>query len=149
VIVGYDSAGSPIYQTIYGGITAPGNDPKVITVGATKDLQQSFENWTYTGPAGQPYLPQYSTPPQLDSTPNPLRRTDEQVTMFSSRGPTLVDGVIKPDVVAPGSRIITTEAWNMQNMLFSDLPQTVVPLTSSSPLSIPKIYVQYSGTSFS
>jgi serine protease AprX len=36
VVTGHDAGGNPIYQTVYGGIGSPGNDPKVITVGATR-----------------------------------------------------------------------------------------------------------------
>jgi serine protease AprX len=55
----------------YGGITAPGNAPWVLTVGAS--------NHTGTSP--------------------------DVVAGFSSRGPTAIDGIAKPDVVAPGVRI--------------------------------------------
>ncbi len=43
VVTGYDTNGKPIYQTVYGGIASPGNDPYVITVGATKNPAQSIE----------------------------------------------------------------------------------------------------------
>ena len=55
----------------YGGITAPGNAPWVLTVGA------SNENGT-------------------------ADRRDDTVASFSSRGPGLIDGSVKPDLVAPG-----------------------------------------------
>src|SRR5207249_7514482 len=32
------------------------------------------------------------------------QRSDDVVTTYSSRGPTLVDGLVKPDLVAPGNR---------------------------------------------
>jgi serine protease AprX len=55
----------------YGGITAPGNAPWVLTVGASNDR----------GTAD---------------------RSDDTVASFSSRGPSLIDGSAKPDLVAPG-----------------------------------------------
>jgi serine protease AprX len=55
----------------YGGITAPGNAPWVLTVGASDD----------NGTAD---------------------RRDDKVARFSSRGPALIDGSTKPDLVAPG-----------------------------------------------
>src|SRR6185436_17206273 len=79
VVIGYDADGAPIYQTVYGGIGAPGNDPKVITVGATRNPQPSTITWTDN-----------HTPPTRDSTPNPLRRSNIQVASYSSRGPTLI-----------------------------------------------------------
>jgi serine protease AprX len=63
----------------YGTIQAPGNDPNVITVGATK----------------------------TDGTPT---RLDDTIASYSSRGPTAVDHVVKPDLVAPGNRIISLQA---------------------------------------
>jgi serine protease AprX len=60
----------------YGTITAPGNDPYVITVGATNTRA-------------------------TDST------SDDIMTSYSSKGPSLIDHVIKPDLVAPGNRIVS------------------------------------------
>ncbi|MDQ6788261.1 MAG: S8 family serine peptidase, partial [Acidobacteriota bacterium] len=81
-------------QKIYGQIHSPGNDPSALTVGAsnTKDT-----NW----------------------------RGDDGVTTYSSRGPTrsfytnangvkIYDNATKPDLIAPGNRIISTEAPNGQ-----------------------------------
>src|SRR5271165_5965361 len=58
----------------YATIGAPGNDPYVLTVGATRTL---------------------------DTT----TRVDDVVTSFSSKGPTLGDHIVKPDLVAPGNCI--------------------------------------------
>ncbi|HSK42368.1 MAG TPA: S8 family peptidase, partial [Candidatus Binatia bacterium] len=60
----------------YATITAPGNDPYVITVGATNT---------------------HAT----DST------ADDTMTSFSSKGPTLLDHLAKPDLVAPGNRLVS------------------------------------------
>lgn len=60
----------------YGTIQAPGNDPNVITVGATKDQDTAT-------------------------------RLDDTVASYSSKGPTLIDHIVKPDVVAPGNRIVS------------------------------------------
>lgn len=60
----------------YATITAPGNDPYPITVGATN---------THT----------------TDTT------SDDTATSYSSKGPTLLDHVIKPDLVAPGNNMVS------------------------------------------
>jgi len=136
-ITGYDSAGKAIYQTVYGGIHSPGNDPKVITVGATKDPQQTLETWS--GNSGV----------NISPSPNPLRRTDLQVASYSSRGPTLVDGIIKPDLVAPGTKIITTNSLDGATLTDQILPNSVLPLTGKSGSQpIAKMYCQLTGTSF-
>lgn len=63
----------------YATITAPGNDPLVITVGAMKTM-------------------------------GTVTRTDDLIASYSSKGPTLIDHVVKPDIMAPGNRIISLEA---------------------------------------
>jgi serine protease AprX len=63
----------------FGTITAPGNDPFVITVGATKS------NGLAT--------------PQAETKAS-----------YSSKGPTTYDHVLKPDLMAPGSAIVSLAA---------------------------------------
>jgi serine protease AprX len=63
----------------YATITAPGNDPLVITVGAMKTMSTSS-------------------------------RADDLIASYSSKGPALLDHVVKPDIVAPGNRVISLEA---------------------------------------
>ena len=63
-------------QTQYGGITAPGNAPWVLTVGAS-------------------------------SHEGTVTRTDDKMGAYSSRGPSAVDFQAKPDLVAPGTGIVS------------------------------------------
>jgi serine protease AprX len=70
--LGKNASGKPLY----GSITAPGNAPWVLTVGA------------------------YST----EGTP---MRYDDVIASYSSRGPTAVDFEAKPDLVAPGTGIVS------------------------------------------
>jgi serine protease AprX len=70
--LGKNANGKPLY----GSITAPGNAPWVLTVGA------------------------YST----EGTP---MRYDDVIASYSSRGPTAVDFEAKPDLVAPGTGIVS------------------------------------------
>jgi subtilisin family serine protease len=85
---GKDSTG----QKIYGGIHCPGNEPAAITVGASNSYGSD-------------------------------QRSDDAITSYSSRGPTRsvwtdsyglkhYDNIIKPDLVAPGNKIISAEAAN-------------------------------------
>ena len=60
----------------YGGITAPGNAPWVLTVGAS-------------------------------STMGTLTRLDDTMASYSSRGPTFLDFMAKPDLVAPGTGTVS------------------------------------------
>jgi serine protease AprX len=95
-------------RIVYGGITSPGNDPNVITVGA------------------------------LD-THDTAVRSDDTVAKFSSRGPTRFDLVLKPDLVAPGSRVVSAEAAGSH--LASTYPQRHVTGVGADA------YMQLSGTS--
>jgi serine protease AprX len=84
---GKDKRGS----TEFGGITSPGTEPSVITVGAV-------------------------------ATFGTLSRADDAVASFSSRGPTL-DNILKPDIGAPGTKIIAPMAPG--NTLAAKYPQLV------------------------
>ncbi|HEY0003215.1 MAG TPA: S8 family peptidase, partial [Pyrinomonadaceae bacterium] len=83
---GKDSLG----QKVYGQVHSPGNEPSAITVGATNTFGTD-------------------------------ERGDDVVATFSSRGPTRsswkdalgirhYDNLIKPDIVAPGNKIVEAEA---------------------------------------
>jgi serine protease AprX len=63
-------------KTQYGSITAPGNAPWVLTVGAS-------------------------------STEGTVSRYDDKMAPYSSRGPSAIDYVAKPDVVAPGTGVVS------------------------------------------
>ena len=75
---------------VYGAVGAPGNDPTVITVGSSHMM-------------------------------GTLTRTDDTINRFSSRGPTrssyvdatgarVVDNLLKPDLLAPGNKIVGAAA---------------------------------------
>jgi serine protease AprX len=46
-------------------------------------------------------------------------RYDDEVSPFSSRGPTLYDGLIKPDILAPGQALIATQG--LTSVLYNNL----------------------------
>ncbi|MDQ1636785.1 MAG: serine protease AprX [Pyrinomonadaceae bacterium] len=104
---GKDSAG----LKVYGQIHCPGNEPSVITVGAANTFGTEARN-------------------------------DDGVTSYSSRGPTRsswtdstgskhYDHLIKPDIVAPGNKLIGAEAIN--NLLVTQNLQLDAGVTSSVP----------------
>lgn len=94
----------------YGTITAPGNDPFVITVGAMNTRGTSSE-------------------------------ADDLVATYSSRGPTVMDFIVKPDIVAPGNQIVSLSSPN--STLFNAVPQEQVFSQTTNSYS----YFSMSGTS--
>jgi len=68
---------------------------------------------------------------------------DDAVATFSSRGPTLLDRVAKPDILAPGSRIVSIRAPG--SYLDSQSPDQRVAADPGQPEVID--YFQMSGTS--
>jgi serine protease AprX len=76
-------------------------------------------------------------------------RADDQIASYSSKGPTLVDHLVKPDLVAPGNLTISTLA-STSATLYSLFPYNVVPMNaySYSGGSVPSTkYFTLSGTS--
>ena len=95
-------------------VTSPGNSRKVITVGSLTD----------------------------NDTGSTV--TDDFVSTYSSRGPTLYDHVLKPDLLAPGNRVISTFAEG--STIGSLLPANILcGFTSSCNWR----YLRLSGTSMS
>ncbi len=111
------SAGNEGWGTNYGSIQSPGNDPYVITVGATKSVDGI--------------------------------RAHDQIATYSSRGPSRLDLVLKPDIIAPGNRIISLDNPNgsLEKSYGStnDVPVSYYQATNSGKQS--KAYFQLSGTS--
>jgi len=44
------------------------------------------------------------------NTRGTARRSDDIMATYSSRGPTAIDGVLKPELVAPGNKIVAASA---------------------------------------
>ena len=114
---GKDSAG----QKIYGHIHSPGNEPSAITIGASNTFGTNA-------------------------------RSDDVVTTYSSRGPTRsywtdaegvkhYDNLIKPDLVAPGNRVVWAEARN--NLLVTEHPE----LDAQVSMDVRERMMYLSGTS--
>ena len=104
---GRNSNGDPQY----GGITAPGNAPWVLTVGAMS------HNGTLT-------------------------RIDDTIAPYSSRGPSAYDFAAKPDIVAPGTGVVSLS--DPSSRLYKTMFSYTVDGTVSTPY---RPYLSLSGTS--
>ena len=98
-------------QTQYGAITAPGNAPWVLTVGA----------YSHEGT---------------------VTRTDDKIARYSSRGPTAVDYQAKPDLVAPGTGVVSLS--DPASTMYYTKSQYLV---SGTLFSASKPYLSLTGTS--
>lgn len=101
----------------YATITAPGNDPYVITVGASNSNGDTD-------------------------------RANDLMTTYSSKGPALIDHVVKPDIVAPGNRVVSYKAPAAQltAQYPSNVPATSYYLTNGTSSASPYFFT-LSGTS--
>lgn len=104
----------PMGVSAYGGITAPGNAPWVLTVGASNHMGTDD-------------------------------RYDDTIAAFSSRGPTAVDYLAKPDIVAPGVGIESLSAPG--SSLYARLSPYLLAGRIDDPSALP--YLSLTGTSMS
>lgn len=108
--IGRDPAG----VVAYAGITAPGNAPWVLTVGASNHMGTDD-------------------------------RSDDTIAAFSSRGPTAIDNLAKPDIVAPG---VGTESLSAPGSSLYDRYSAYL-IQGTDPGSPTWPYLSLSGTSMS
>ncbi|CAG0937082.1 Xanthomonalisin [Thermoflexales bacterium] len=95
---------------------SPATAKNVITIGASEDDREGHNECdtalSYETCTGQNTIPTWGASWPADYPANPIKNDSQagnaqQMAAFSSRGPT-DDGRIKPDVVAPGSWILST-----------------------------------------
>ena len=83
-------------------VTSPGTAKNCITVGACENLRPAFNAQTF----GRWWPDDYPVAPFRN---DPMADDEDAVVAFSSRGPTR-DGRVKPDVIAPGTFILSTRS---------------------------------------
>jgi subtilisin family serine protease len=99
-----------------GSVSSPGTAKNCITVGACENLRPEFNAERY----GDWWPEDFPTAPyKID----PMANDSNQIVPFSSRGPT-TDGRFKPDVVAPGTFILSTRSTQLapNNFAWAALP---------------------------
>lgn len=83
-------------------VTSPGTAKNCITVGASESLRREFDGQRY----GDWWPGDYPVAPFKNA---PMANGPAQIVPFSSRGPTQ-DGRTKPDVIAPGTFILSARS---------------------------------------
>jgi len=76
-------------------------------------------------------------------------RADDLIASYSSKGPTMLDHIVKPDIVAPGNLIVSSMA-STTDTLYALYPQNLIPVadyTASNTGNISSNYYRLSGTS--
>lgn len=99
-------------------VTSPGTAKNCITVGACENVRPQFNSATY----GSWWPQDYPVAPYKN---DPLANNSNDIVAFSSRGPTR-DGRIKPDIVAPGTFILSTRSRYIaaNNNAWAPFPQS-------------------------
>jgi serine protease AprX len=99
---------------------------------------------TVTSPGNDPYVLTVGSMKPM-GTP---QRTDDLIASYSSKGPSGIDHVVKPDVVAPGNLLASTETSN--TTLYNTELNNRVPYSAyiyGGSTSPSKLYFELSGTS--
>lgn len=76
-------------------------------------------------------------------------RADDEITTYSSKGPSMLDHVVKPDLVAPGN-LIMSDLASTSDTMYSLYPDNLVKVSEYKTIDTTKIssaYYRLSGTS--
>ncbi len=118
-------------------VVAAGNDGR--------DNSNGNEGYgTIDSPGNDPYVITVGAM-KTEGTPD---RSDDLIASYSSKGPTAIDHIVKPDIVAPGNLVVSLLAPHAE--LAAEFPQTLVPLSyyeQTNSTADSTAYYQLSGTS--
>jgi serine protease AprX len=139
-----DCAGEPLCQAVEAAyragivvVVAAGNDGRDNSAGTNG-------YGTINAPANDPYVITVGAMKTM-GTPS---RADDEITTYSSKGPTLIDHIVKPDLVAPGNRIVSlyTAGLNLNHLYpGNEIPNSLYQTNGNSTAS--DTYYVLSGTS--
>ena len=120
------SLGHPVYESyvtdpLCRGVRAAVNAGVVVVVAAGNQGQVGSGFGTILSPGNEPSA---VTVGAMDDS-RTVAREDDVLTRFSARGPSLIDHVVKPDLVAPGAFIVSLRARGA--WIDTAHPETVVP----------------------
>src|SRR5581483_2603173 len=118
----------------------------IVVVAAAGNMGRNNDFGTHGyGLIGVPGVDPYVITVGAMNTVGTADKSDDVLATYSSKGPTMVDHIVKPDLVAPGNRIESLLAPN--NFLAQELPGNVVSPLEYGSLSSQPGYLALSGTS--
>jgi len=127
-------------------VVAAGNGGRLNAVPTDGDPNEGYgvASGSITSPGNDPYVITVGAMKQVDST-----RADDRIATYSSRGPSRIDYIVKPDIVAPGNQVVSVLAQGgFLDTTYGSvgrvpLPEYVVGATSG----LSNYYFRMSGTS--
>src|SRR5262249_18371642 len=84
----------------------------VFVAPARNNGRDNSQNTGGYGTIAAPWNDPYAITVGAMKTGGTADRSDDQIATYSSKGPTSIDHVVKPDLVAPGNKIISTLSPN-------------------------------------
>ncbi len=146
------SLGRPIYETYTNdplcvAVEAAWKAGIVVTVAAGnggRDNSVGNDGYgTIQSPANDPYVITVGAMKAMGT----YTRTDDLIASYSSKGPSGLDFVAKPDLVAPGNQVVSLQSLNstLANDTATDVPLSYYEATNSSIRSTK--YMMLNGTS--
>lgn len=120
-------------------VVAAGNDGR--------DNSMSSNGYgTIDAPGNDPYVITVGAMKTMDTND----RTDDRIATYSSKGPSLIDHIVKPDIVAPGNQVVSLLADPHQTLAVQN-PSNMVPVSyyqdTNNAKQLSPIYFTLSGTS--
>src|ERR1700751_2242612 len=118
----------------------------VVAAGNNGRYQPTHGYATISSPGNDPYVITVGAMKPMGTPP----RTDDMIASYSSKGPTALDDIVKPDIVAPGNLLVSLEAPN--STLYNTVPGNRVPYSyyvNGGSSSSSSSYFTLSGTSMS
>ena len=76
-------------------------------------------------PANDPYVITVGATKSMDGT-----KADDEIATYSSRGPSRIDMVLKPDIIAPGNRVISLYSWGSTLYAWNSASGNGLPVSS-------------------
>src|SRR5208283_1699143 len=116
----------------------------VVAAGNNGRYQPTDGYATITSPGNDPYA---ITVGAMKTMGTPTR-VDDLIASYSSKGPTVIDAIAKPDIVAPGNLLVSLEAQG--STLYSEYPGNQVPYSyyvNGGSTASSSSYFTLSGTS--